>query len=150
VRNRSATEDLTSDVFHGALAGLPTFEWRGAPFGAWLLRISANAIIDWSKRADREQSFGDAASNHRRGDAASANFEPSGLSYLKDAERRARLFPLVEKLPENQRRVVTVRFAEEKRIAEIACDMGRTEGAIKQLQFRALEKLRARMEEHQC
>src|SRR5207244_1423025 len=46
VRDRDVAEDLTADVFHKALAALPGFELRGAPFGAWLIRIAANAIAD--------------------------------------------------------------------------------------------------------
>jgi RNA polymerase sigma-70 factor (ECF subfamily) len=65
---------------------------------------------------------------------------------LEDVERKAEIFQLVDRLPEDQRRVIIMRFAEEKRISEIAHDLKRTEGAIKQLQFRALEKLRASME----
>src|SRR5258708_7904462 len=54
VRDRHAAEDLTAEVFHKALANLRTFEWRGAPFGAWLLRIAANAIADrWEELARR-------------------------------------------------------------------------------------------------
>src|SRR5439155_1134774 len=58
------------------------------------------------------------------------------------AERRAHLFSLVNGLAEDQRRVVVLRFAEEKSIREIANELGRSEGAVKQLQFRALENLR--------
>src|SRR6476659_4156793 len=53
VRDRSEAEDLTSEVFHQALANLSRFEWRGVPFAAWLFRIAANAIIDRSKRASK-------------------------------------------------------------------------------------------------
>src|SRR5262245_1879518 len=55
IRDRAVAEDLTSDVFHQALANLPRFEWRGIPFGAWLIRIAANAISDRAKRAAKEQ-----------------------------------------------------------------------------------------------
>src|SRR5215469_9026706 len=55
VHDRALAEDLTADVFHQALANLPRFEWRGVPFGAWLIRIAANAIADRSKRAAKEQ-----------------------------------------------------------------------------------------------
>jgi RNA polymerase sigma-70 factor (ECF subfamily) len=55
IRDRNEAEDLTSEVFHHALAGLPRFEWRGAPFAAWLFKIASNAIIDRSKRAAKEQ-----------------------------------------------------------------------------------------------
>ena len=61
-----------------------------------------------------------------------------------DIERRAALFQLVDTLPEDQRSVIIQRFVEGRSIREIAQEFGRSEGAIKQLQFRALENLRAR------
>jgi RNA polymerase sigma-70 factor (ECF subfamily) len=128
--NREAAEDVTSEVFHHALANLPRFEWRGAPFGAWLMRIAANAIADRWRRGSREQA--DALAN----DPASA--EPSP----EEIEIRAQLFRLVQDLPIEQRKVVQMRFAEEKSIREIAQGLGRTEGAVKQLQFRGIRTLR--------
>jgi RNA polymerase sigma-70 factor (ECF subfamily) len=133
VRDRSETEDLTAEVFHHALSALPRFEWRGAPFAAWLFKIASNAIIDRSKRAAKEQQ--------------TTNLESEVYPHDVDEEidRRARLFHLVEGLPADQRRVVSMRFADEKSIREIANELGRSEGAVKQLQFRALENLRAQM-----
>ena len=52
---------------------------------------------------------------------------------------------MVAQLPEDQRRVIEMRFVEQKSIREIAASLGRSEGAVKQLQFRGLESLRARM-----
>ena len=66
---------------------------------------------------------------------------------LEHVERRARLFRAVETLPENQRKVILLRFGEEKTIREIAVRLNRSEGAVKQLQFRGLENLRARLRE---
>ena len=129
VGSRDAAEDLTSDVFHKALANLKRFEWRGVPFGAWLLRIAVNAIVDRSKRHGREIAVDDPP-------------ELSTRPGLQQVEDRARLFRLVDQLPEDQRHVVVLRFAEEKSIREIAQQLGRSEGAIKQLQFRGLENLR--------
>ena len=135
VRDRNEAEDLTSEVFHHALSSLPRFEWRGAPFAAWLFKIAANAIIDRSNKLAKERQ--------------AATVEPStesGTHEIDDEiERRARLFQLVNRLPADQRRVVSMRFAEEKSIREIASEIGRSEGAIKQLQFRALQTLRAQM-----
>ena len=65
---------------------------------------------------------------------------------MEEIEHRAALFQLVKGLPEDQRLVVILRFVEEKSIREIARQLGRSEGAVKQLQFRALEKLRAGVE----
>ncbi len=55
------------------------------------------------------------------------------------------LADLVSRLPKDQQRVILGRFVEQKSIREIAQELGRTEGAVKQLQFRALESLRARL-----
>ena len=130
--NREEAEDLTSDVFHQALANLHRFEWRGAPFAAWLIRIAANAMADRWRAQARE--------------APDPPTEEMSDPSMADLEQRAALLEMVESLPADQRRVIVLRFAEQKTIREIAHEMGRTEGAIKQLQFRALEKLRATME----
>jgi len=63
----------------------------------------------------------------------------------EEAEWRARLFKLVERMPRDQARVITMRFAEDKSIREIAAALGRSEGSVKQLQFRGLQNLRARL-----
>jgi RNA polymerase sigma-70 factor (ECF subfamily) len=140
VRDRAATEDLTSEVFRKALAHLPRFKWTGAPFGAWLLRIAANLIADRAKRVARED-HSDASELADRGSSAQAQ-----QTDLEAAERRAYVIRLVDELPEDQRRVVRMRFAEEKPIGEIAALLNRTEGAVKQLQFRAFQTLRAKLD----
>ena len=134
VRDRSAAEDLTAEVFHKALANLPRFNWTGAPFAAWLFRIAANIIADRAKRAGRETDLSE------RNDVA----ETSPIN-LEEVEQSALLFSLVAKLPADQRRVILLRFAEEQSIREIATTLGRSEGAVKQLQFRGLESLRAQL-----
>jgi RNA polymerase sigma-70 factor (ECF subfamily) len=134
VGDRDVAQDLTSDVFHKALASIQNFEWRGVPFAGWLLRIAANMIVDRSKRSGREVSGTDDLP------------EPSAQPNLEEIDRQGQLFRLVEQLPPDQRRVIGMRFAEEKSICEIATELGRSEGAVKQLQFRALQNLRARME----
>jgi RNA polymerase sigma-70 factor (ECF subfamily) len=136
VGDRSAAEDLTAEVFHKALANLPRFKWTGAPFAAWLFRIAANLIADRAKRAAKE---GDISEME---DVA----EPCQIN-LEEVEQSARLFRLVDELPLDQRRVILMRFAEEQSIREIAAAMDRSEGAVKQLQFRGLQNLRARLGE---
>ena len=139
VRDRDEAQDITADVFHLALKSLPRFEWRGVPFAAWLFRIASNEIADRSKsiarrRAqEREILFRKVmqAVRMRRG--------------IEEAERRGRLFGLVERLPRDQSRVIVMRFAEQKSIREIATALGRSEGSVKQLQFRGLQNLRVRM-----
>ena len=131
VGDRHAAEDLTSDVFREALAGIAKFEWRGVPFVAWLLGIAARTVADHFKRSGRES--GNPAEEPEPSDPA-------------EIERRAMLFQLVERLPEAQFRVIHLRFVEQKSIREIAAELGRSEGAVKQLQLRAIENLRAQME----
>ena len=130
--SREEAEDITSEVFHQALANLKRFEWRGAPFAAWLIRIASNAIADRWRLQARE--------------AADPPHQVLSDPRMEGVERQAELFQLVDRLPQDQRRVIVMRFAEQKTIREIAQELKRTEGAIKQLQFRALEKLRADME----
>jgi RNA polymerase sigma-70 factor (ECF subfamily) len=135
VRDRDIAEDLTSDVFHKALANLRTYEFRGAPFAAWLIRIASNAVADHSKRAARQV----ARPEEDPPDLASAKPEFDAL------ERSARLFRLVNHLTDDQRHVIFKRFVEQKSIREIAQQLGRSEGAVKQLQLRAIHNLRVQM-----
>jgi RNA polymerase sigma-70 factor (ECF subfamily) len=137
VGDRAETEDLTSEVFHHALSNLKRFEWRGIPFAAWLYRIAANLISDRWQHKSREQVTDD-VEQIKSAPASNAEFE--------EVERRAILFRLVDTLPAEQRRVVVLRFVEEKSIKEVAREIRKTEGAVKQLQFRALSSLRTRME----
>jgi len=136
VGNRTETEDLTSEVFHQALANLKRFEWRGIPFAAWLFRIAANLISDRWHRSAREVPD----------DSGQIDGAQASPAEIEQVERRATLFRLVDSLPSEQRRVVVLRFVEQKSIKEVAREIRKSEGAVKQLQFRALSSLRSRME----
>ena len=131
VSDRHQAEDLTADVFREALAGLAKFEWRGVPFAAWLVGIASRVVADYWKRSGRE------TGNPAR--------EPEA-AVPAEIEHNTMLFQLVHRLPEAQFRVIHMRFVEQKSIREIAQELGRTEGAVKQLQLRAIESLRAQME----
>ena len=135
IYDRLEAQDLTAHVFQQALANIGKFKWRGAPFIAWLYRIAANAIADQARKKSREVSETEVATT------TSLDLN------LEQVERRAQLFSAVESLPEDQRKVILLRFGEEKSIREIASALNRSEGAVKQLQFRGLENLRARLRE---
>ena len=135
VQDRVEAEDVTSEVFHQALANLKRFEWRGIPFAAWLFRIAANLISDRWQRSGREVA-----------DELAMDSAQVSPKEIEDAERRAMLFRLVETLPAEQKNVLVLRFVEDKSIKDVARQIRKTEGAVKQLQFRALTNLRARME----
>jgi RNA polymerase sigma-70 factor (ECF subfamily) len=131
VGDRHQAEDLTAEVFREALAGIGKFEWRGVPFISWLLRIASRAIADHWTRSGRET-----------GNPMLDSDRPGP----DEIERSAMLFQLVDRLPDAQFRVIHMRFVEQKSIREIAGELGRSEGAVKQLQLRAIENLRAQME----
>lgn len=130
VRNRHEAQDITSQVFERALANLPRFEWRGAPFAAWLYRMASNAIADHFHAQARELP---------RRDPQITEDE------MAQADRRLLLSRCVDRLPSEQRQVVVLRFFEERSIREVAQQLGKSEGAVKQLQWRALQNLRANM-----
>ena len=131
VGDRHQAEDLTADVFREALAGIGKFEWRGVPFAAWLAGIASRVVADYWKRLGRET-----------GNPAK---EPEA-TVSAEIENSTMLFQLVNRLPEAQFRVIHMRFVEQKSIREIAQELGRSEGAVKQLQLRAMESLRAQLE----
>lgn len=128
--SRAEAEDITSEVFRRALENLGGYQWRGAPFAAWLLRIAANTLAHRREKTGRE----------------SPDPAPEAAGPDEDLERRAMLFELVDRLPEAQRRVIELRYVEQRSLLEAARELGRTEGAVKQLQRRALEQLRAAWE----
>jgi RNA polymerase sigma-70 factor, ECF subfamily len=132
VRARADVEDITAEVFEHALENLPRFEWRGVPFVAWLYRIAANAVADRWQYLARQSGR----------PATKPESVESDHEEIERTERCAQLFVNVAKLPAEQRRVIEMRFAEEKSIAEIAKALGKSSGAVKQLQHRAYTKLR--------
>jgi RNA polymerase sigma-70 factor, ECF subfamily len=135
VHRRADAEDITAEVFQNAFEKLPRFEWRGIPFVAWLYRMAANAIADRWEALSREN-------GKPTTDVLSTDFDDSEI---EKTEQRAQLFRYVASLPADQRRVIELRFAEEKSIREIAKELGKTTGAVKQLQFRAYQKLKAQV-----
>jgi RNA polymerase sigma-70 factor, ECF subfamily len=131
VRNREEAQDLTSEVFHKALTGFSRFEWRGLPFVAWLLGIAANVLSDRWQRAAKQQEV--------------VNDDLDQIGIEDDIEQRAMLYQFVDTLPDDQRQVILRRFIGQRSLREIATELGRSEGAVKQLQLRALQNLRERI-----
>lgn len=128
VGTREEAQDLTSEVFHQGLASIRSFKWQGAPFVAWLYGIAANVLASHRKKMGRS------------GPLDNLDFSSAGC----EIERSLHLSELVDSLSADQRQVIIRRFIHQRSIREIAHELGRSEGAIKQLQLRALEKLRER------
>jgi RNA polymerase sigma-70 factor (ECF subfamily) len=129
VPTREEAQDLTAEVFHQALASIRGFKWQGAPFIAWLYGIAANVLSKHWQRMGKHPA-------EELTDLSS----PGG-----EIERSVMLAKVVESLLPDQRRVVVRRFVDQRSIRQIAREMGRSEGAIKQLQLRALENLREKL-----
>jgi RNA polymerase sigma-70 factor (ECF subfamily) len=130
--NRAAAEDVTAETFRRALQNLAKFEWRDVPFSAWLFRIASNAATDLARRAPRQTSLNDVP------DEQPQQWEARFI----EVEERAQLFTLLKRLRKDQQKVIIMRFAQERSSREIAQAIGRSEAAVKALQFRALQNLR--------
>ena len=138
VRNEAEAEDVTSEVFMRALRAIPKYEPRQA-FLAWLYRIARNAVIDRSRRRSTRQqvSFEDALAHPNADQVVNPD---EGLLAGSDASavRRA-----MQKLTPLQQEVIVLRFVEGYSTHEIADLVGKREGTVRGIQFRALEALRA-------
>jgi RNA polymerase sigma-70 factor (ECF subfamily) len=129
-------EDVVAETFLSALSALPRFRWQGVPFEAWLFRIAASKVVDVGRRRQRGMVPLDAAGVDPTDEAA----DPGGR--LDRAERQAELAAALDGLPATQRDVLVLRFLLGHTVQEVARAMDRTEGAVKQLQVRALANLR--------
>ncbi len=134
VSRPSDAEDLTQLVFVKALEALPRYERRGVPFGGWLFRLARNAIIDQA-RTRRDHLSLVAATSRATEDAG-----PEATAFLRDdIERVARA---LDNLTDDQREVIELRFFAGLSVSETADAMGRQDGTVRGLQFRALAALR--------
>jgi len=135
VSSTQLAEDLTAETFLRALRSINTFQWRGKDFGAWLTVIARNLTNDHYKaRRTRSEYSSDTLPD--RPDPGRGPEEDT-LALLSNDE----LMEAVASLPIDQRDCVLMRFVQELSIAETAQVLGRSEGAIKQLQLRAVRSL---------
>jgi RNA polymerase sigma-70 factor (ECF subfamily) len=135
VRDDAEAEDLTSDVFMRALKAMPRYEPRQA-FLAWLYRIARNAVIDRARRGNRQVSFEDALEHP----GADKIVEPDAeiLAHSDSVTLRGAL----AKLTPLQQEVVVLRYLEGYSTQEVARIVGKREGTVRGIQFRAIGALR--------
>jgi RNA polymerase sigma-70 factor (ECF subfamily) len=134
VGNRHDAEDLTTQTFLRMLESIGHFRWQSAPFSAWLFRIAHNLAVDHFRARQRVQ-VEDEVPEPSRDDESSA--EEQAL----DEIAQLGMLGLIEQLPAEQRQVLTLKFVFGFRNSEAAGILGKTEGAVKSLQHRALESL---------
>jgi RNA polymerase sigma-70 factor (ECF subfamily) len=129
-------EDITAQVFLKALEAITRYESRGVPFIAWLLRITCNLVINYKKAAKNNGHTG----LHDRIEDKGAYSSPEHACEVKvDGER---VWREVRKLPNDQRQVIVMRFIDDLGYPDIAEVLGKSVGAVRVIQFRALHNLR--------
>ncbi len=134
-------EDLTSETFFRALRSMSSFRWQGKDFGAWLMTIARNLTTDHYKSSrTRLESTTEDMSPH---DSATESPEASVLASLTNEA----LLAALKKLPAEQQECLIMRFLQGLSIAETAKVLGRSDGAIKQLQLRGVRNLAKLMPE---
>jgi RNA polymerase sigma-70 factor, ECF subfamily len=138
VGNRHDAEDLTTQTFLKMLESIKKFRWRSAPFSAWLFRIAHNLAMDhfranrrWQPEEEVPEAPGEEA--------------PSAEAQALQSIGRQSMLDLIENLSPEQQQVLTLKFVFNFPNAEVATILGKTEGAVKSLQHRALISLQKQM-----
>ncbi len=143
VGHRQTAEDLVGDVFLRALRRISTFKWQGVDFGAWLMTIARNRVHDHFKSARfRLESTVDVVFDTP---ATISKDNPEQAVISGDVARQ--VHAAIRELKGEQAEVLYLRFIRHLNVAETGAVMGKTEGAIKALQYRALKSLAKLMPE---
>ncbi len=139
VRDQDLAEDITSEVFFKALRAIGRYRPSGHPFSAWLYQIAINAITDHFRGRKRtEESL---ESKPELLDPA-----PAVEEAVTERLRTSQIWDAIASLPEQQRIAMTLKYQEDMKLAEIGRIMGKSEGAVKLLIFRATATLRGRLQ----
>ena len=134
-RSQVLAEDLASETFFRALRSMTNFRWQGKDFGAWLMTIARNLATDHFKagRTRLEMTTEDMGQH----DDATEGPESAVLASLTNEI----LMQALTELPDEQRDCLVMRFLQGMSIAETAAVLGRSDGAVKQLQLRGVRNL---------
>ncbi|NRQ48553.1 sigma-70 family RNA polymerase sigma factor [Aeromicrobium stalagmiti] len=135
VGSQQLAEDLTSETFVRGLRAIQRFNWQGKDFGAWLTTIARNLVADHFKSSRSRLEI--VSETIPEGKTHAASPEQEVLALISNEM----LFEAVKALPNEQRDCILMRFIQGLSIAQTAAALGRSEGAIKQLQLRAVRSL---------
>ncbi len=134
IREKTEAEDMTQQVFISALKSISSFKWKGVPFSAWLFRIAHNLIVDYYRKKSKQ------ATVQLDESLVRSNSDPRiEVEQKLDIEQ---LVSATKRLTKAQQEVISLRFAGELSIAQVAKVMGKSEGAVKALQHSAIVALR--------
>lgn len=138
LRSNEDAEDVTEEIFLRIIDNVGSFEWRGLPFGAWVFRIARNEVVSHVRRqktrgqnTQLSESIPDDARDHTEQVEIDLTFKVVQVA--------------IQKLPEAQRQVVTLRFVAGLTVAETAASLKKTENNVKVLQHKAIAKLQVLM-----
>ena len=138
VGNRHDAEDLTTQTFLKMLESIGRFRWQSAPFSAWLFRIAHNLAMDHFRVSRRWQPEEEVPEPH-------GSEEPSAEAEAMQSIGRQSMLEMIEGLSGEQQQVLTLKFVFNFSNGEVATILGKTEGAIKSLQHRALASLQRQL-----
>ncbi|MFT4299250.1 MAG: sigma-70 family RNA polymerase sigma factor [Aeromicrobium sp.] len=141
VGSAQLAEDLTSETFVRGLRAISRFSWQGKDFGAWLTTIARNLITDHFKSSRaRLEIVSDAVPETKKS-------PPTPEEEVLTLVSNEMLREAINTLPQEQRDCILMRFMQGLSIAQTAAALGRSEGAVKQLQLRAVRRLAKNMPE---
>jgi RNA polymerase sigma-70 factor, ECF subfamily len=143
VGNRPDAEDLTTQTFVKMLESIGKFRWQSAPFSAWLFRIAHNLAMDHFRATKRWQPE-DEVPEPPPDESTSA--ESGALESIGQKS----MLELIEDLSAEQQQVLILKFVFNFSNAEAATILGKSEGAIKSLQHRALVSLQKQLEKREA
>jgi RNA polymerase sigma-70 factor, ECF subfamily len=138
VGNRQDAEDLTTQTFVKMIESIERFEWRKVPISAWLFRIAHNLAVDHFRAGRRWQPEEEVPE-------PAGTVERSAEDRALDALGRRSMLEMIEGLSADQKQVLTLKFVFDFSNVEVATILGKTEGAVKSLQHRALDSLRRQL-----
>jgi RNA polymerase sigma-70 factor (ECF subfamily) len=143
VGNRHDAEDLTTQTFLKMLEAIGRFRWKTAPFSAWLFRIAHNLAMDHFRATKRWQPEEDVPEPE-------GSEESSAEEAALESIGRRSMLELIENLSHEQKQVLTLKFVFNFSNGEAATILGKTEGAVKSLQHRALASLQKQISSSQA
>ncbi|MBI4284013.1 MAG: sigma-70 family RNA polymerase sigma factor [Chloroflexi bacterium] len=134
IGDRIEAEDMTQQVFLNALQSISSFKWKGVPFVAWLFRIAHNQVVDYLRKKTKHTAA--------PLDESLVSSDSNPQSIVEHTLEMERLLIATKRLTKAQQEVISLRFAGELSIVEVAKIMGKSQGAVKALQHSAIIALR--------
>src|SRR2546425_6382687 len=135
VGNAAAAEDVTAEVFINALRAIDRYRDLGRPFSCWLYRIASNAVASHFRHEPANRELTEMVPD------SAVPVEATALRHLEIES----IWHLVDQLPLQQRRAMTLRFKEDMSAREAAAVMGKSDAAVKLLIYRAVGRLRSQL-----